>query len=192
MRLKTALLAAGFAVIVSTPISLRANDDPLDALNRVIQERFAGVDKFFGMRRIVVLGDTPHQFRPETVSEEAVVQDLRDAGLKVALYMAGRRVLEREPNLLSEKAGGVDRRVIFGPVAVTAVDQLPALPHSIDLIDDARNAFAALQRRDRHDFQMGSLKFSARAVRLSSDECLACHKGNKRGDPLGVVMYAYR
>ena len=192
MSLKTALLAAGLVAASVTTISLSANDDPLDALNRAIQERFAGVDKFFGMRRIVVIGDTPHQFRPETVSEEAVVQDLRDANLKVALYMAGRRVLEREPNLLSEKAGGVDRRVIFGPVAITAVDQLHELPHSVDLIDEARRAFQELQRRDRYDFRMSNVKFSARAVRLSSDECLACHEGNKRGDPLGVVLYAYR
>ena len=192
MTLRTALLLTSLASLISAPAPLDAKDDPLDALNRVIQERFAGIDKFFGLRRIVVIGDTPHQFRPETVAEESVVQELRDENLKVALYMAGRRVLEREPNLLAEKAGGVDRRVIFGPVAVTGVEQLNDLPHAVDLIDEARQAFHHLQRRDRYPFEMAGVKFSARAVRANSEACLACHKGNKQGDPLGVVIYSYR
>ena len=192
MTLKTVIVAASVAIAVTLPGRIHAGDDPLDRLNRAIQQRFTGIDKFFGMRRLTVIGDTPHQFRPETVSEEAVVQDLRDANLKVAIYMAGRRVLEREPNLSPGKSGAVDRRVIFGPIAVTAVEQMQTLPHSVDLIDQARIAFQELQRRDRYDFTVSNEKFSARAVRLSSDECLSCHKGNKRGDPLGVVMYAYR
>jgi len=192
MTLKTVFAVASVAIAVSAAGRIHAGDDPLDALNRAIQERFAGIDKFFGLRRIVVIGDTPHQFRPEKVAEESAVQDLRDANLKVALYMAGRRVLEREPNLASKEPTGIDRRVIFGPIAVTAVEQLSALPHGVDLIDEARSAFQALQRRDRHDFRMQDWKFSARAIRVTSNECLRCHAGHKTGDPLGVVFYAYR
>jgi hypothetical protein len=192
MTFKTVFVVASVAVAVTLPGRIHADDDPLDALNRVIQQRFAGIDRFFGMRRIVVLGDTPHQFKPETVSEESVVQDLRDAKLKVALYMAGRRVLDREPNLASDLPTKIDRRVIFGPVAVTDVAQLRELPHSVDLIDEARGAFEALQRRDRHDFNVENWKFSARAVRVAGNECVTCHKGHKTGDPLGVVLYAYR
>jgi hypothetical protein len=192
MAVRIALVLASLAAAIAMPARAGAGDDPLDALNRVIQARFAGIDKFFGLRRIVVIGDTPHQFRPETVSEEAVVQDLRDENLKVALYMAGRRVLDREPNLLSEKMAGVDRRVIFGPVAITAVERLDELPRSVDLIDEARNAFQQLQRRDRYPFEVAGVKFSARAVRANSDGCLACHEDSKQGDPLGVVIYAYQ
>ena len=192
MTLKRMFALAIAALAVAVPIRTQAGDDPLDSLNRAIQERFAGIDKFFGLRRIVVLGDTPHRFRPETLSEEAAVQDLRDASLKVALYIAGRRVLEREPNLSSDEPGMIDRRVIFGPIAVTAVEQIQELPHSVDLIDEARNAFRALQRRDRYDFAMQGLKVSARAVRVTSSECTTCHTGRKPGDPLGVVLYAYR
>jgi hypothetical protein len=190
MTLRTALLLASLAAVTGMPAGVLAGDDPLDALNRVIQDRFAGIDKFFGLRRIVVIGDTPHQFRPETVAEEAAVQELRDEKLKVALYMAGRRVMEREPNLMG-KSGGVDRRVIFGPIAITA-ERLNDLPHSVDLIDEARNAFRELQRRDRYPFELAGVKFSARAVRANAGECLTCHKGHEQGDPLGVVMYAYR
>ena len=192
MTFRTALIVASIGMAVSLPARILAEDDPLDALNQTIQARFAGVDKFFGLRRIVVLGDTPHRFAPETVSEEAVVQELRDAKLQVALYMAGRRVLEREPNLKTDVPGMVDRRVIFGPIAVTSFDRLAELPHSTDLIDEARRAFGTLQHRDRYNFDMAGWKYSARAVRVTSNECLTCHAGRKQGDPLGVVMYAYR
>ena len=193
MNLRTALVVASMAMAVGVPAGIQAvEDDPLDALNRTIQARFAGIDKLFGLRRIVVLGDTPHQFRPETVSEEAVVQELRDAKLEVALYMAGRRVLEREPNLKTDTPGVVNRRVIFGPIAVTAFERIGELPHSVDLIDEARTAFRELQHRDRYNFAMQDWKFSARAVRVTSSDCLTCHTGRKPGDPLGVVAYAYR
>ena len=193
MTVRIVILLAGVAFVLASPVPIRANDDPLDSLNRVIQERFAGIDKFFGLRRILVPGDTPHQFRTETLSEETAVQSLRDAKLEVALYLAGRRVLEREPNLKSDVPGVVDRRVIFGPIGVTAAgQQVEALPHSTDLIDEARSAFRALQQRARYDFAMQDWKFSARAVRVASSECLACHNGRQIGDPLGVVLYAYR
>ena len=108
MTLRTALLLASLAAVTGMPAGLLAGDDPLDALNRVIQDRFAGIDKFFGLRRM------------------------------------------------------------------------------------ARNAFVELQRRDRYPFALAGAKFSARAVRANAGECLTCHKGHKQGDPLGVVMYAYR
>ena len=191
MTLKSVFVVASVGIALTLPSRIHAIDDPLDALNHAIQQRFTGVDKFFGLRRITVIGDTPHQFRPETLSEESVVQELRDANMKVALYLAGRRVLEREPNLASDVPTKIDRRVIFGPIAVTAVAERE-LPHSVDLIDDARRAFDALQRRDRHDFNIEKWKFSARAIRVTSSECVTCHTGHQTGDPLGVVLYAYR
>lgn len=94
-------------------------DDPLASLNRSIQERFKDVDKFFGLRRIVVIGDTPHQFRPESIAELSAVQELRDDGMRVAFYLAGRRVLDQEPDLTTKEPTALNRRVIFGPVSVT-------------------------------------------------------------------------
>jgi hypothetical protein len=86
----------------------------------------------------------------------------------------------------------LNRRVVFGPVAVTDVSALPPLPAAVELIDESRTAFRALERRDRHDFELGDVSFTARAVRASSTACLACHKDRKVGEPLGVVMYAYK
>jgi hypothetical protein len=81
--------------------------------------------------------------------------------------------------------------VVFGPVAVTNPSGLPALPDAVALIDESRAAFRALQRRDRYDFEMGGVTFTARAVRATSAECLTCHQGRALGDPLGVVLYSY-
>ena len=167
-------------------------DDPIAALNRAIQDRFKDVDKTFGLRRIVVLDDTPHRFQPEKVSELAAVRELDEASLRVAFYMAGRRVLDREPDLTTKQPFALNRRVLFGPVAVTDPAALTGLPDAVDLITESRNAFRALERRDRYDFEMTDWTFTARAVRATAAECLTCHKDRKIGEPLGVVLYAYR
>ena len=196
MVFRTLLAVAAIVMVVTGFAShIHAADDPNDPildLNRAIQERFKHVDRFFGMRRIVVSGDTPHQFKPENVSELSAVQRLRDRHLSVALYMAGRRVLEREPNLLTKEPTVIDRRVIFGPVAVTHPTGLDALPHAVDLIDHSRTAFQHLRTNDRYDVTRDGWTLTGRAIRAQSAECLTCHRDRALGDALGVVWYAYR
>ncbi len=148
-------LSALSAVLTAGTIIVSA-DDPIASLNRSIQDRFKDVDKNFGLRRIVVIGDTPHQFRPESVPEFAAVKELKDAGLPASrCTVAGRRVLDREPHLTTEEPTQLDRRVIFGPVAVTDPEALPGLPAAVDLIDESRLAFNTLTKRERHDFEIG-------------------------------------
>ena len=180
-----------FAMTISLAATGLA-DDPIAALNRIIQERFTEVDSTFGLRRIVVIGDTPHRFQPENVSEFDAVRGLDEARLRVALYMAGRRVLDVEPDLATKMPFALNRRVVFGPVAVTDVSALPPLPEAVALIEESRTAFRVLERRERHDFDLGDVSFTARAVRASSAACLTCHRDRTIGEPLGVVMYAYR
>jgi hypothetical protein len=192
LRLFVSLIMAFVWAVTAARAGALAADDPIASLNRAIQDRFKDIDKTFGLRRIVVIGDTPHQFRPERVSEFAAVQELVDANVQVALYLAGRRVLEREPDLTTKVPFALNRRVLFGPVAVTDPSALSALPDAVDLIDESRNAFNTLARRDRYDFEVASWTFTARAVRAASNECQTCHKGRAIGDPLGVVLYAYR
>jgi hypothetical protein len=166
-------------------------DDPIASLNRSIQDRFKDVDKFFGLRRIVVIGDSPHQFNPENAAELSAVEELNDAGLRVSLYLAGRRVLDQEPDLTTKEPFGLNRRVIFGPVAVTS-GVAAGLPAAIDLIPESRVAFRTLAKRERHDFEIADWNFTARAVRATASLCLSCHRGRAIGDPLGVVLYAYQ
>ena len=188
--LLTVAVLVGVALFAGT-LSLHA-DDPIAAINRAIQNRFTDIDKTFGLRRIVVIGDTPHRFRPESVTELEAVQELTDAGLRVALYVAGRRVLDREPDLTTKEPFALNRRVIFGPVAVTDAATLSPLPAAVDLIDESRLAFLTLQKRERHDFERSGWTFTARAVRATSSQCLTCHQDRSVGDPLGVVLYAYQ
>lgn len=185
-------ISVALVVCLAIPMVGVGRDDPIAALNRSIQDRFKDVDETFGLRRIVVLGDTPHRFRPENVTELAAVSELEDAGLRVAMYVAGRRVLQREPDLTTKGPFELNRRVIFGPIAVTAPEPAAALPAAVDLIDESRLAFRTLLQRERHDFEVADWKFTARAVRATSAQCLTCHRGQTIGDPLGVVLYAYQ
>lgn len=188
------LLLFGATAVLGLSLSATVNawhiDDPIAALNRIIQERFAEVDSTFGLRRIVVIGDTPHRFQPERVSEFDAVRELNEARLRVALYMAGRRVLDVEPDLTTKVPFALNRRVVFGPIAVTDASALPPLPEAVELIDESRTAFRVLERRERYDFELGDVTFTARAVRASSAACLTCHQDRKIGEPLGVVSYA--
>jgi hypothetical protein len=172
--------------------SIAHADDPIASLNRSIQERFKDVDKYFGLRRIVVIGDTPHQFRPESVVELSAVQELRDARMRVALYLAGRSVLNQEPDLTTKEPTVINRRVIFGPVSVTDRGSEVGLPPAFDLIEESRMAFRTLIKRERYDFVVADWKFTARAVRATTTQCLSCHRGRSVGDPLGVVLYAHQ
>ena len=187
---------AGVMVVVSLALSaLTASvlaDDPIASLNRSIQDRFKDVDNTFGLRRIVVIGDTPHRFKPESVTELAAVREVEDARLQVAMYVAGRRVLDREPDLTTKEPLALNRRIIFGPIAVTPPATSEGLPAAFDLIEESRVAFGVLTRRDRHDFELADWKFTSRPVRAATAHCLTCHRGRRVGDALGVVLYAYR
>lgn len=184
-------LTVGFGLWTVAFTGAIAADDPIAVLNRAIQARFADVDTQFGLRRIVTIGDTPHRFRPENVGELDAVQALESARLRLALYLAGRRVLDREPELAGKTPFVLDRRVLFGPIAVTRHDLGSELPQAIDLLDESRLAFRTLTRRDRYDFAMGAWQFTARPVRATT-ACLRCHQGRLEGEPLGVVLYAVK
>ena len=80
MRAKALVALLALNLVVAGVIAIGA-DDPIASLNRSIQDRFKDVDKYFGLRRIVVIGDTPHQFRPESVAEFAAVKELKESGL---------------------------------------------------------------------------------------------------------------
>jgi hypothetical protein len=176
----------------------------LSALNDSVQKRFKEIDGTFGYRRIIRVDDTPHRFKPESAKEFKDVDDLKKEGLKVFLYVAGRRLLEPKPE-------GVEltlRKFIKGPGFVTADPKSLGLPSQAELWDEARKAMLAFENTDAYNFTAGRWKFSARVVRASDQSCLDCHgsglgkvfrvnapdryKATLRiGDPLGVVLYGY-
>jgi hypothetical protein len=185
----------------------------LSLLDDCVQQRFKDIDKGFGYRRIVKLGDTPHRFKPENAKELKVVDELRRARLDVFLYVAGRSVLgekptDKEPTIYS-------RRRIKGPASIMPTDYYDDnenLPRAEQLWDQSRTAMLAFQTSNTYKFSFGKWRFSARPVRATDQSCLDCHNasvtlipprlaGNgpelqitkplRIGDPLGVVLYAY-
>jgi hypothetical protein len=103
---------------------------------------------------------------------------------------------------------GFSRRIIKGPVLISAKDK-DELPQPSELWEQSQKAILAFATKDSFEFSHGSWKFIARPVRASEQSCLKCHlsdstriiahnpedeklKQLKIGDPLGVVLYAYR
>ncbi|HEX8285843.1 MAG TPA: hypothetical protein VF588_20975 [Pyrinomonadaceae bacterium] len=189
---------------------------PLDALDRAVQKRFHNVIGF-GMARIA----SERRFEPTTEEEQAAVAGLKREGYKVGLYLAGRGVLREVPvedRVARNSFGGWPGRAIAGPIYVSSNDS-KNLPGAVPLWDETRRAlreFAA--GGERHGFTAGVWQVEARPVRASAEWCIECHRARasfevkpmpgkdgapataeapreadlKVGDPLGVLLYAYR
>jgi hypothetical protein len=215
-------LLAVLVLSVATVARLSASQTPLTDAERAavlissfdgcIQGRFADVDEKFGFRRIVNPGDTPHRFKPESTREIDAVGGLEGAGLRVVLYLTGRRVLREEPQPDGPGANPF-RALIKGPVLIThaaAGENAPAgavpAPASVTLWNESRQAMLAFAKRDSFEFAKADWNFIARPVRASDATCLHCHRDPyssgipsagepsnlKVGDALGVVLYGYQ
>ena len=173
------------------------------AFDTCLQERFKDVDEGFGFARIMKPGATTHRFKPENVREDAAVNDLERAHLRVVLYLTGRAVLR------SDLPAEWRRELTKGPVEVTSTGKdidATAAPKPLDLDADSRRAMTAFAKGEPYDFTAPGWNFVALPVRASDASCLECHDENggthralrnagstlRVGDPLGVVLYGYR
>jgi hypothetical protein len=178
----------------------------IDEFDECLQQRFKDVDEGFGFRRIVKVGDTPHRFNPENTREEGAVRDLERAGLRVVLYLTGRRVLTVDGRAPGTRLGSP---LIKGPVEVTSAQRQGDLhiAPSLDLREESRRAMIMFERASSYDFTAGDSTFVAHPVRASEPSCLRCHEadGSTRmipsrdrvtslrvGDPLGALLYGYQ
>jgi hypothetical protein len=203
------------ATSVQTPVS---QSQLIDALDDCIQERFKDIDKAFGLRRLMRAGDTPHRFKPENTKELASLSELKSRKIEAALYLTSRSVLGDKPDAIEWNQGadvspvgsgiGYSRRIIKGPVLINARGR-DDLPLPSELWEQSRKAIEIFATQDSFEFSYGKWNFIARPVRASEQSCLQCHvsdstrliaqdpkdgkiKPLKIGDPLGVVLYAYR
>jgi hypothetical protein len=187
----------------------------LDALDREVQKRFHNVIGF-GMARI----GTERKFAPETEGEKSAVRELKREGYRVGLYLAGRAILDDVPErdryskvvFGSSPAG----QGFSGPLFLSSVSMKEA-PTAAALWDETQRALRSFAAgEERYGFKSGEWDVEARPVRASAESCLKCHtarvkftvvtsemgeKGVKAealedppkvGDPLGVLVYAYR
>lgn len=188
---------------------------PLDALDRAVQKRFHNVIGF-GMARIA----SERRFEPTTVEEKEAVAALRRGGYSVGLYLAGRGILAETPvekRVTLNRFGGWPGRAISGPIYVSP-SSMKSLPGAVPLWDETRRALESFASGgERHEFEAGRWRVEARPVRASAESCIECHRVRagfevkplpaaggapaagapkgadlKVGDPLGVLLYAYR
>jgi hypothetical protein len=102
---------------------------------------------------------------------------------------------------------GFSRKIIKGPVLISTKAK-EDLPMPSELWEQSKFAMQAFATKEVYEFKLGNWQFSARPVRASEQSCLQCHSVDSRavlarepneelkplkiGDPLGVVLYAYR
>jgi hypothetical protein len=192
------------------------NSHPLDALDREVQKRFHKVIGF-GMARI----GSQRKFEPETEEEKASVRELKREGYSVGLYLAGRAILNDVPEenrraklYFGASAAG---QAFSGPIFLSSAG-MKEVPTASALWDETRRALQSFASgAERYGFKSGEWDVETRPVRASEESCLKCHmarsqfavvvvdeKGEKSvepetkedplklGDPLGVLVYAYR
>ena len=185
---KTVIAALPFvgAILVSADTS-RPELRAIAELNDCIQQRFTTTDRLFGYSRIAT-PMSPHKFLPENVRETEAVKALEQARMEVVVYVAGRRVLQRQ-------TGPNDWSNPRGPLQITSGNgQASSPPSGSDLREESREALLAFIGNRSHEFgsRADGWKMIARPVRAADERCLKCHTKLRVGDPIGVVVYAYR
>jgi hypothetical protein len=183
------LLSISATLFAATPLTIKtAEPIEISRLNDCIQRRFLD-RKAFGMMRI-----SPSQFhgrgifQPENPTEQAVVDQLRQKGIEVAVYLVGRGALS-DPALPTRRAG------LQGPAAITLLADTQ-LPDQAAIFSEGRAALATIGQGQEYDTKSGEWTVAMRPLRASNQGCIHCHASvtaaPKLGDALGVAMYVYR
>ena len=194
----------------------------ISPLDSYIQDRFTQRGRGFGIERIMIPGRGLHTpipsrysqpktigaFVPENDQEREAVVEIERSGLKMALYLASRRILVTEPDE-PQNNHIMLHAPLRGPVALTQGSQKTDWPEMASLWKQARNAmkdFDGDKFASQYEFSAEGKDFIARPVR-AQESCLECHtpytylnytpnsNGATRqlsvGDPIGVLLYAY-
>jgi hypothetical protein len=195
-------------------------DCAISEFNDRIQDRFKAVDRDFGYSRI--MRPYAHSFRPENAREIKDVEGFTDSGQTVFLYLTDLNVLGRiKSNSTADKSSDalvndyLMVNAIKGPALIAGDQKLDAkLPTIAQLWEPSGKALESFKHNESYDFTLNGWNISARPVRASQKSCLQCHMARvpttlvltnmdgtvvktktpefKIGDPLGVVLYAYR
>jgi hypothetical protein len=165
--------------------------DEINQLDECIQKRF-GARTVLGMERVARMDyHGVRQFRAENATEQSVVNGLEQKGYQVALYLAGRGVNTKPMDILAAYRYGVQ-----GPAYITHFGDPKESPSPASLLEDGRKALASFETGGGYDIREGAWTVALRPLRASNQACVQCHSTSgekvKIGDPIGVVMYAYK
>lgn len=167
------------------PSALPSRPDPelVDGFDRIIQRRFhdlrtEDIEKGrLGVSRIAgVFSSHGLLFRPETPVERLSVEQIRAAGWSTALYVAS---VPRDAQLMPRVTGPI----LTGKAATNPNENFPSIARIARTAGLARTSVAS---------EAPGLFLEARPVVASRSACLGCHRGKQVGDPLGIVVYAFR
>jgi hypothetical protein len=193
----------------------------IDPLDICIQTRFTQTNRGFGVERVLKpfhapipsLGyvyrqeKTMGMFVPENDPEKEVIAEIEQSDLKMALYLASRKVLGNLPDEPQDHHW-VFHAPIRGPVGLTRNAQKIDWPEDLSLWKQAQKVMQDFDNDkaiSHFEFSVGDKDFIARPVR-AQEACLQCHTpqaywgagSNKSvtrqlsvGDPIGVLLYAY-
>jgi hypothetical protein len=202
----------------------------ISPLDSYIQERFTQNDRGFGLDRVIsfppkgvhTLGSSPTiyfysltrnamaTFTPETDQEKEAVAEIEHSGMKMALYLASRKILTADPELL-KASQLIQHAPLRGPVAITQSAQKTDWPDKSSLWKQSLKAmrdFDGDKSATQYEFSAEGKDFIARPVR-AQESCLQCHTpqaylnlGHELnsgglirqlsvGDPIGVLLYGY-
>jgi len=194
----------------------------IDPLDNCIQTRFTQSNRGFGVERVSKPLHAPISslrylhpdhvvglFVPENDQEREAITEIEQSGLKMALYLASRRVLGTMPDEYQDQKRLLFHALLRGPVALTRNSQEIDWPEELSLRKEAQKAmqdFNGDKTTSHYEFSAGDKNFIARPVR-AQESCLQCHTpqtyqsnisnndGVARqlsvGDPIGVLLYAY-
>jgi hypothetical protein len=183
-------------VVSLIPLLLSARNpskDALSGLDDCIQKRFLDTGSF-GINRILPLHGV-RQFRPANADERAIVEDLAQKGYEVALFLAGRQILDSSGNRFFDPRSGVQ-----GPAYITHLSKTGELPNPNALLPDARAALTSFDSSNSYEAQHDGWTILMRPLRATKETCVQCHTRGaggananlKIGDALGVVLYVFR
>lgn len=191
----------------STSASAETPQQVADALDKIVQPRFQDVSAGqFGMTRLIPVA-SGHQsvgfyddFRTSTPAEAALLA-AADAPHHpyIMAFLHCTHVSGHVPGRFGTRPDGVPRpwlaritsRAFALPLSPEHVQA--SMERDMPLIQKtATDALPALREGKSQGKSAGDWLVVMRPVRASTDTCLGCHAGARRGDTLGVMVYAVR
>ena len=189
------LLAATWAAARSTPNA----DTPrqvAENLDRMVQPRFQDNAGRFGVDRVIIGGhDDIYELNAQSAADRGRLRRVKNARRPFVLaflhcvHKPGKNVGSRRPESLgtdftpfldvlavgTKTHDGADKLRDWGDKSLPGL----TIPH-----------LASLKRGGEAETDSGNWLVVMRPVRASSGSCLGCHAGARRGDTLGVMVYA--
>ena len=199
-QLLTAALAPALLALTLPALSIRsdtASQTPqqvADTLDSIVQPRFQKNAGRFGVDRVLLAGhDTAYGLAAENAGERRKFQQVRAAHRPYVIAFLHCAHKPGQYAHSKERSDSMTDPFVETLAAETATeDGVSKLWEWSDAnLDKAvLPEVTTLRQGNGVDKDFGNWRIVLRPVRADKDACLSCHAGAKRGDTLGVMVYA--